>query len=58
MRIVIITINLLEYVGGEVLPVEQAILKNAEGRGLCNDVKKFITKGENKIKSEVIESEE
>ena len=31
---------------GEVLPVERAILNNAEGRGLCDNVKNFITKGE------------
>lgn len=33
---------------GEVLPVEKAILKNAEGRGLCDNVKNFIDKGEDK----------
>lgn len=27
---------------GELLPVEEAILINAAGRGLCDDVKKFI----------------
>lgn len=31
---------------GEVLPVERAVLNNAEGRGLCDNVKNFITKGE------------
>jgi hypothetical protein len=31
---------------GEVLPVERAILNNAEGRGLCDNVKNFITKGD------------
>lgn len=30
---------------GEVLHVERAILKNAEGRGLCDKIKDFITKG-------------
>ena len=33
---------------GEVLPVERAVLNNAEGRGLCDNVKNFITKGEKK----------
>lgn len=33
---------------GEVLPVEKAILKNAEGKGLCDKVKNFITKGAEK----------
>lgn len=28
--------------GGEVLPVERAILNNAEGNGLCDNVKNFI----------------
>ena len=41
--------------GGEILPVERAILRNAEGRGSCANVKNFITKGENKIKSAVTE---
>lgn len=27
---------------GELLPVKEAILRNAEGRGLCDDIKKFI----------------
>jgi hypothetical protein len=35
---------------GEVLPVERAILNNAEGRGLCDIVKNFITKGEEEDK--------
>jgi len=43
--------------GGEILPIEKAILGNAEGIGTCNNVKNFITKEENKIISEVIESE-
>lgn len=28
--------------GGEVLPVERAILRNIEDRGCCSDVKQFI----------------
>ena len=31
---------------GEILPVERAILNNAEGRGLCDIVKNFIAKEE------------
>lgn len=31
---------------GEVLPVERAILNNAECRRLCDIIKDFITKGE------------
>lgn len=30
---------------GELLPVEEAILRNAAGRGLCDDVKNFIKVG-------------
>ena len=27
--------------GGEVLPVERAIIRNLEGRGTCKDIKEF-----------------
>lgn len=27
--------------GGEILPIERAILRNLKGRGNCNDVKEF-----------------
>ena len=27
--------------GGEILPIERAILKNLEGRGNCKDIKEF-----------------
>lgn len=28
--------------GGEILPIEKAILKNLEGRGCCNDIKNIV----------------
>lgn len=27
--------------GGEILPIERAILKNLDGRGTCNDIKEI-----------------
>lgn len=36
--IAIITIRLC-VCGGEILPIEKAIMKNLEGRGCCNDIK-------------------
>lgn len=34
--------RLLELCRGEVLPVQRAIERNAEGRGTCDDVKNFL----------------
>ena len=28
--------------GGEVLPIERAIMRNLEGRGNCKDIKEFV----------------
>ena len=43
-------IKALGICAGEVLPVERAILRNAEGRGLCNDVKNFIIEAKEDLK--------
>ena len=43
-----------EICKGEILPVEKAILKNVQGRGLCEKVKSFITKGVDKGESEEV----
>lgn len=32
----------MEVCGGEILPIEKAILRNAEGRGCCSEVKDYI----------------
>lgn len=32
-----------EVCSGEILPIEHAIQKNAEGRGCCSKVKEWIT---------------
>ena len=37
---------------GELLPVEEAILINASGRGLCDDVKNFLKEGKDECKTE------
>ena len=37
---------------GELLPVEEAILINAEGRGLCDGVKDFIKEDADECKTE------
>ena len=29
--------------GGEILPIERAIMRNLEGRGNCKDIKEFAT---------------
>ena len=28
--------------GGEILPIERAIMRNLEGRGNCKDIKEFV----------------
>lgn len=37
---------------GELLPVEEAILRNAEGRGTCDDVKNFLKEDADECKTE------
>ena len=37
---------------GELLPAQRAIERNAEGRGLCDDVKDFIKESKNECKAE------
>ena len=44
--------RLLELCRGEVLPVWRAIEKNAEGRGLCDDVKNYLKEGKDECKTE------
>lgn len=33
--------NTMGVCGGEILPIERAILRNLEGRGICREVKEF-----------------
>lgn len=36
--------NAFGICGAEVLPIEQAILNNLDGRGLCKDIKDYVKK--------------
>ena len=36
-----------EVCGGELLPIDKAILRNAEGRGCCEKVKQYLKEDEN-----------
>lgn len=33
--------NTMGVCGGEILPIERAILKNLDGRGTCSDIKEI-----------------
>lgn len=33
--------NTFGVCGGEILPIERAIMKNIDGRGTCKDIKEF-----------------
>jgi hypothetical protein len=37
---------------GELLPVEEAVIRNAEGRGSCDDVKNYLKEGKDERKAE------
>ena len=38
--------------GGELLPIERAIIKNLEGRGTCRDIKDFAEQLKAGVKNE------
>lgn len=33
--------------GGEILPIDKAIIRNIEGRGLCQEVKDYVKEQKN-----------
>ena len=39
----------MEICGGELLPIDRAIQKNAEGRGCCEKVKEYIKEQKNEV---------
>lgn len=41
--------NTFGVCGGEILPIERAIMKNIDGRGTCKDIKEFAEQLKEKI---------